>query len=487
MTLTVKVFFERANGPNEIRRFPVDISSGKDYFKDTKDKIMQLYPSLSSGNFSLFWQDPDGDRISFSTTEEMKDAITYVSDGVLRVYIQEPMDQSEPAAVPPQPQKPQQQSSSRPTPQAADGGPQKPEQAPKPGPKPEGPLHIGVTCDGCEGPVVGIRYKCCVCPDYDLCEVCEGKGKHSEHDMFKITTPRANPMSFFPPHLNRYIQRCMRGMGPAGASFGGGAGASAEAGSQEDRDKARDEYLNSVGANIAAFLDPFGIDVSYDVHHGSQGFHHGPQGFHHGGFARGGFSRGGCHPSWGRGGARCPAWENMRQRCQQENGAEAEKAPEAKEKSTQGMETDGGEATPREGNHKIPMPDAKMPEGEHSGDEWTFIPSEDPINAVPFVVPSATPIPMPGPSGYPTQDPPTYSASAPSTGPQNPQANTAPKPIYPNLQIQQSLDQMILMGFSNTDNWLSDLLIEHNGDIGATLDAIKAKATQQLNSLRDTR
>lgn len=52
------------------------------------------------------------------------------------------------------------------------------------------------------------------------------------------------------------------------------------------------------------------------------------------------------------------------------------------------------------------------------------------------------------------------------------------------LRIQQSLDQMLAMGFSNTDNWLSDLLTENDGDIGNTLDAIKAKATQQLDSLR---
>ena len=58
----------------------------------------------------------------------------------------------------------------------------------------EGVFHPGVTCDGCEGPVYGIRYKCCVCPDYDLCARCEGQGLHTEHDMFKITAPRVNPM-----------------------------------------------------------------------------------------------------------------------------------------------------------------------------------------------------------------------------------------------------------------------------------------------------
>ena len=54
------------------------------------------------------------------------------------------------------------------------------------------------------------------------------------------------------------------------------------------------------------------------------------------------------------------------------------------------------------------------------------------------------------------------------------------------LRIQQSLDQMLSMGFTNTDGWLGKLLVEHSGDIGLTLDAIKAKATQQLENLRGT-
>lgn len=37
--------------------------------------------------------------------------------------------------------------------------------------------------------MVGNRFKCAICPDYDLCETCEKKGLHQEHDMMKITTP----------------------------------------------------------------------------------------------------------------------------------------------------------------------------------------------------------------------------------------------------------------------------------------------------------
>ena len=52
-----------------------------------------------------------------------------------------------------------------------------------------GPLHHGVTCDGCEGSVRGIRYKCKTCEDYDLCSRCYKHGIHSQHRMHKIEQP----------------------------------------------------------------------------------------------------------------------------------------------------------------------------------------------------------------------------------------------------------------------------------------------------------
>jgi len=52
-------------------------------------------------------------------------------------------------------------------------------------------VHTGVICDGCnENPIVGTRYKCSVCPDFDLCQSCETAGDHPDsHPLIKIKVP----------------------------------------------------------------------------------------------------------------------------------------------------------------------------------------------------------------------------------------------------------------------------------------------------------
>jgi len=64
----------------------------------------------------------------------------------------------------------------------------------------EGPvIHEGVTCDGCGViPIVGTRFKCSVCHDYDLCEKCEVKGGEvhdPSHPLLKISVP-VHPREF---------------------------------------------------------------------------------------------------------------------------------------------------------------------------------------------------------------------------------------------------------------------------------------------------
>merc|ERR1711865_1280387 len=42
-------------------------------------------------------------------------------------------------------------------------------------PKPTGPAHPGINCDLCTKPIVGARFKCLSCPDFDACEACVGQ------------------------------------------------------------------------------------------------------------------------------------------------------------------------------------------------------------------------------------------------------------------------------------------------------------------------
>ncbi|KAI8867489.1 hypothetical protein GQ42DRAFT_126666, partial [Ramicandelaber brevisporus] len=50
-----------------------------------------------------------------------------------------------------------------------------------------GQVHSNVLCDVCDHEIVGVRYKCFECPDFDMCAECEGKLKHPEsHILAKI-------------------------------------------------------------------------------------------------------------------------------------------------------------------------------------------------------------------------------------------------------------------------------------------------------------
>ena len=49
--------------------------------------------------------------------------------------------------------------------------------------------HFGIICDGCQmHPIVGTRFKCMQCPDYDLCMNCE-PNHHKDHLMMRIPKP----------------------------------------------------------------------------------------------------------------------------------------------------------------------------------------------------------------------------------------------------------------------------------------------------------
>ncbi|CAO4374102.1 unnamed protein product [Caenorhabditis nigoni] len=55
--------------------------------------------------------------------------------------------------------------------------------------RPFPPSKHSASCDACLGDIVGHRYKCLECADYDLCEKCERKSVHYEHAMVRIVSP----------------------------------------------------------------------------------------------------------------------------------------------------------------------------------------------------------------------------------------------------------------------------------------------------------
>lgn len=59
-------------------------------------------------------------------------------------------------------------------------------------------LHLGVTCDNCGmKPIQGVRYKCSVCANYDLCSACEATECHpADHPLIKSRAPAIPPPGF---------------------------------------------------------------------------------------------------------------------------------------------------------------------------------------------------------------------------------------------------------------------------------------------------
>lgn len=187
----------------------------------------------------------------------------------------------------------------------------------KPKPK-EGPHHTGVICDGCNFEIYGVRYKCLVCPDYDLCSSCEKKGEHVDHNMVTIRDPQNYSPWGFPrggrcgggPWRGRRGGRHCGGRGRHGGQWGHGGpwippfflqnflggqwgapprqeqqqepegekpaeGKLEEMETEEQQTLAQDQaqlekeqrqgYLQDIGEAVSTFLRPFGVKVDVDV------------------------------------------------------------------------------------------------------------------------------------------------------------------------------------------------------------------------------
>ncbi|XP_042682528.1 sequestosome-1 isoform X2 [Centrocercus urophasianus] len=412
--LTVKAYLlGKEDATREIRRFslmpPVR-------YQAVHDRVAELFQGLLRAGpppaFRMHYKDEDGDLIAFSTDEELDMAMPYVQDGVFRVYIREKKECR---------REHRSQCSQEP---------------------PRDMVHPNVICDGCEGPVVGARFKCTVCPDYDLCSTCEGKGIHKEHNMVMFQSPLLNPFEWLP--RGRWLRKMRHGVPPfPWMHCWGYPGPAAPCQNSEQAQ-----------ASAAASSPPAagGIEVDIDVEHGGQRS------------------------------KVTPAPPN-----QESNNAESSSSTLNQNSQTKPYwnSTDSATVVSNVAEQiqdmvidPVPtqMEDGSLQSQEHSesssssgGDEdWTHLSSKE-------VDPSTgelQSLQMPE-----TDDPSSLDVAqeAPQAGP----TGLREAALYPHLppeadpRLIESLSQMLSMGFSDEGGWLTRLLQTKNCDIGAALDAIQ--------------
>ncbi len=171
--VSFKAFLRGGGGEeDEVRRFAVDkeVSTSHCYLVE---KLAAVFPTLKDKVFTVTWVDADGDNVVVANDEDLMIALTEMTGPVYKLRV-------------------------------AVKGKKAAETDKTAG---EGDVHPHVTCDGCERPVTGFRYKCLSCEDYDLCHACESAGLHSEHNMMRMPRPQTAWPHHFLKRLSKLQER----------------------------------------------------------------------------------------------------------------------------------------------------------------------------------------------------------------------------------------------------------------------------------------
>ncbi|XP_073424113.1 sequestosome-1 [Dendrobates tinctorius] len=439
MPVTVKAYLlGKDESHKEIRRFTVPLgksappSSGCELLST---KVTEVFQGLRGGSFQMLYRDEEGDLVAFSTDDELNMGLEMINDGVFRLYIKERRECKRE--------------------HRAHGGPETPQNV----------VHPNVTCDGCEGPVVGNRYKCLTCPDYDLCSTCEGKGIHKEHNMIMFPTPM--------PFAHGRWMRKMRHGGPPypwmhGWGFPGrghlwancqrpqGCNAPTNQPTAPEGDSGNPSqpcsdpnvaFLQNVGESVAAMLSPLGINVDIDVEHGGK-----------------------------RSKVSTPQPGSEAKDSQSSSTSSTQNPPSDNSRSEEGaapMDTDNI-AKQMEGVHLDTNTQQSNEQGEQSGgsasggdEDWTHVspkevdPSSGELQSLHLL---DTDVPSPLDPQRATQAPTGLREAA----------------VYPHLPAEadprliETLSQMLSMGFTDEGGWLTRLLEAKQYDIGSALDTMQS-------------
>ncbi|XP_053151682.1 sequestosome-1 [Hemicordylus capensis] len=444
--LTAKAYLlGKEETTREIRRFALDSPAR---YQPIRDKVAELFQGLlrnsaaATGAFQMYYKDGDGDMVAFSSDDELKLALPCVKDGIFRIYIKEKKELKREHL--------HRQSCSQ--------------------ERPPNIVHPNVICDGCDGQVVGARFKCTVCPDYDLCSACEGKGIHKEHNMVMFHNPLLNPLEWLPrgrwlrkmrhgipqlPWVQSWGHPCPARQCPNSGQAQAGATSSNAAPEQEaSSNQSQDPnvaFLQNVGESVAAFLSPLGIDVDIDVEHEGQRKKVTP-----------------TQPSSEKSSSKPTSSSN--DQTQPEANSKDKPASEAGDALTEQLQEMMVDSPPSQMEEESLMAQEPGESSNSSGgdEDWTHLSSKE-------VDPSTgelQSLQMPDGDSPSSLDPAQASANTGPTG-------LREAALYPHLppeadpRLIESLSQMLSMGFSDEGGWLTHLLHSKNYDIGAALDTIQ--------------
>ncbi|XP_063784604.1 sequestosome-1 [Pseudophryne corroboree] len=430
MSVTVKAYLlGKDENQKEIRRFTLPEAPGWDRLAG---KVAEVFPGLRAGCFQMLYRDEEGDLVAFSTDEELRMGLDMMNEGVFRLYVKERRELKRD--------------------HRSHCGQENAQNV----------VHPNVTCDGCDSPVVGNRYKCLTCPDYDLCSACEGKGIHQEHNMIMFPTPIPYPRGCWfrkkhhgmPPFpwmhdwgyhgRGHHWQNSQQAPGCAATQNPPAPENSAPGTSSQPCQNPNVSFLQNIGESVAAMLSPLGIDVDIDVEHG---------------------------------GKRSKV-AGQQSQDSQPNSTSSPPNPQSKENGSENnnsecMDTDHIDKQMKNVSLHSPAQCDNQEQGERSSsstggdDDWTHVfPKEvDPSSGE-----------LQSLLGDQTDEPCALDPDRPT------HASTGLREaaLYPHLpaeahpQLIESLSQMLSMGFTDEGGWLTRLLQAKQFDIGAALDTMQS-------------
>lgn len=145
----------------DIKRFILELTEWPGAYANLLNEIQQIYKILAN-SFKIYWKDEDDELIRLTNDRDVRTANEF-SNGLIKVYVIQNTINTEM-------QFHRIQHDAR---IDLDKEKQK---------------HVGYFCSSCRESILGLRYKCEKCVNYNLCEDCFENGLHSEHSVKPISS-----------------------------------------------------------------------------------------------------------------------------------------------------------------------------------------------------------------------------------------------------------------------------------------------------------